>query len=94
LELKITDLNCSQMSYLDTFYVSHFEEKNKYICMTEKGLMLDKADFSKKGYEMDEDQFPRNLKKVASTSGRDKQNIDVVMLDDDSNDDAKVEGKP
>ena len=43
---------------------------------------------------MDEDQFPRNLKKAASTSGRVKQNIDIVMLDDDSNDDSKVEGKP
>jgi hypothetical protein len=36
------------MSCLDTFYASHFEERDDYIRVTEKGLMLDKADFSKK----------------------------------------------
>jgi hypothetical protein len=53
--------------------------------------MLNKADFSDKGYEVDEDQFPKNPDKAASTSGRGKQNIDVVMLDDDSEDDTKIE---
>jgi hypothetical protein len=66
------------MRYLDTFYVSHFEERDDYIHVIEKSLMLDKVEFFEKSYEEDEDQFPMNADKATSISRRDKQNIDVI----------------
>jgi hypothetical protein len=44
------------MSCLDTFCISHFEEREEYSCMTEKDLELDKAGFVVNGYEVDEDE--------------------------------------
>ena len=77
------------MSYLDTFYMSHFEEKDNFILVIEKGLMFDKVGFFEKGYEMDENVFFRNPGKAALSSDLSKQNVDVDMLDDDSNKDTK-----
>ena len=47
------------MSYLDTFCISHFEEKKECSDMVEKGLELDKADFAVTGYEVDEKKYPQ-----------------------------------
>jgi hypothetical protein len=69
--------------------MSHFEEKDDFILVTEKELMLDKADPFEKGYEMDENVFSRNPGKATSLSDPSKQNVDVGMLDDDSNKDTK-----
>ena len=38
-----------QMSWLDSFCIGHFDERDDFICVTEKDLLLDKVDFSKKG---------------------------------------------
>jgi hypothetical protein len=72
--------------------VSHFEKKDDFIHVTEKELMLNKMDFVKKKNEVDEDQFPRHSEKAVFSSRRGKQNINVVMLDDDSDEDSEVEG--
>jgi hypothetical protein len=53
------------MSCLDTFYVSHFEEKDEYIRITEKGLLLDKADFSEKGMRLISGSIPEILTRQA-----------------------------
>jgi hypothetical protein len=81
------------MSCLDILCVSYFKERDDFICMIEKGLMLDKRDFAKKGYEIDEDQLPRNPRKTAFSSGRGKQNIDVIMLDNDSDKNTEIKGE-
>jgi hypothetical protein len=44
------------MSCLETFWISHFEEREEYSRMTKKGLELDKADFAVNGYEVDEEK--------------------------------------
>ena len=46
------------MSYLDTFCISHFEEKDMYSKMAEMGLELDKPDFAVNGYKVDERKYP------------------------------------
>jgi hypothetical protein len=79
------------MSYLDKFCISHSEERNKFIGMTEKGLQLDKADFNVNSYKVDEDQYPRNLDKAASLSGKGKMKADEVMVDVPSNKDTEEE---
>jgi hypothetical protein len=61
--------------------------------MIEKGLMLDKADFAENGYEMDKNQFSRIPGKAASASSWGKQNVDIVMLDDDSDENTKNEAE-
>jgi hypothetical protein len=83
------------MSCLDTFCISHFEEREEYSRMTEKGLELDKADFAVNGYEVDEEKYPRHGPKDASSSGRGKMKMDDSMTvdlseeesDDDDDDD-------
>jgi hypothetical protein len=42
------------------FHVSHFKERDDFIRVTKKGLLLDKANFSGKGYEIDELKYPQN----------------------------------
>jgi hypothetical protein len=86
-------LSILQISCLDTFCISHFEEKDDFIRVTKKGLMLDKADFTEKGYMVDENEFPRNPENATSSSGQDKQNVDVIMLDDDSDEDTEKQGE-
>jgi hypothetical protein len=46
------------MNCLDTFCISHFEEREEYSRMMEKGLELNKADFVVKGYQVDELKYP------------------------------------
>jgi hypothetical protein len=60
------------MSWLDSFYISHFDERDDFIRVTKKGLLLDKADFSEKGYRIDEQKFPRNPEEASSSSGKGK----------------------
>jgi hypothetical protein len=79
-----------QMSCLDTFCISHFEERDKLSRMTEKALLLDKADFAVNGYEVDEDCYPRQPDKVASSSGNARMRADDAMtlvLPESSSDD-------
>jgi hypothetical protein len=79
-----------QMSYLDTFCISHFEERDKFSRMTEKALLLDKADFAVNGYEVDENRYPRQPDKVASSSGNARMRADDTMtlvLPEDTSDD-------
>jgi hypothetical protein len=47
--------------------------------MTEKALLLDKADFAVNGYEVDEDRYPRQPDKVASSSGNARMRADDAM---------------
>jgi hypothetical protein len=47
--------------------------------MTEKALQLDKADFAVNRYEVDEDRYPRQLDKVASSSGNARMRADDAM---------------
>jgi hypothetical protein len=58
------------MSCLDTFCISHFEERDEFSRMTEKGLELDKADFAVNGYEVDKEKYSRQPDKEASSSGK------------------------
>jgi hypothetical protein len=78
-------LNSLQMSCLDTFCISHFKERDDFIGVTEKGLTLDKADFSEKGYNIDESKYPRNPDKAVSSSGNGKKKVDelIDLFDDD-----------
>jgi hypothetical protein len=73
------------MSCLDTFCVYHLEGRNDFICV------LDKVDFAINGYEVDEEKYPKNPKKALPSSERDKQNIYVLKLDDDSYKDMEAE---
>jgi hypothetical protein len=75
------------MSCLDTFCISHFEEKEEYSRMTEKGLELDKADFAINGYEVDELKYPQHHDKDASPSEKGKMKADEVMTVDLSDED-------
>jgi hypothetical protein len=68
-----------QMSCLDTFCISHFEERDEFSRMIEKALLLDKADFAVNGYEVDEDRYPRQPDKVASSSGNARMRADDAM---------------
>jgi hypothetical protein len=47
------------MSYLDTFCISYFEEREEFSQMIEKGLELDKANLVVNEFEVDEEQYPR-----------------------------------
>jgi hypothetical protein len=80
-----------QMSCLDTFCISHFEERDKFSRMTEKALLLDKADFAVNRYEVDEERYPQQLDKVASSSGNARMRADdamtLVLLEETSDDD-------
>jgi hypothetical protein len=75
------------MRCLDTFCISHFEEREEYSRMTEKRLELDKADFAVNGYEVDELKYPRHPDKDASPSGKGKMKADEVMTVDLSDED-------
>jgi hypothetical protein len=78
------------MSCLDTFCISHFEERDEFSRMTEKALLLDKADFAVNGYKVDEERYPRQLDKVASSSGNTRMRANDAMtldLPEESSDD-------
>ena len=70
------------MSCLDTFYILHFEEREEYSRMTEKGLELNKADFSINGYKVDKVKYPRYRLKEPFSSGRGKIKMDDAMMID------------
>ena len=70
------------MSYLNTFYILHFEEKDKYSRMIEKGLEFNKADFVVNGYKVDEEKYPRHGSKGPSSSSRGKMKMDEAMMID------------
>ena len=58
------------MSCLNTFCISHFEEKDEYPRMTKKGLELDKADFAINGFEVDKAKYPQQGSKEPSLNGK------------------------
>jgi hypothetical protein len=62
--------------------------------MTEKALLLDKADFAVNGYEVDEERYPQQPNKVASSSGNARMRADdamtLVLPEETSNDDDDV----
>jgi hypothetical protein len=88
------------MSCLYIFCISHFEEREEYSRMTEKGLELDKANFAVNGYEVDKEKYPRHGPKEASSSGRGKMKMDDAMMvdlseeeSDDDDDDLLLPGQ-
>jgi hypothetical protein len=80
-----------QMSCLDTFCISHFEERDMLSRMTEKALLLDNVDFAVNRYEVDEDCYPRQPDTVASSSGnarmRAADSMTLVLPEETSDDD-------
>ena len=68
-----------QMSNLDIYCVSHFDEKQLFAHMGELGLTLDPKDFATNGYQVDERQHPRTAPKA---SGRKEKA--VVPSEDES----------
>jgi hypothetical protein len=82
------------MSCLDTFCISHFKERDEFSRMIEKALLLDKADFAVNRYEVDEDRYPRQLDKVASSSGNARMRADdtmtLILPEETSDDDDDV----
>jgi hypothetical protein len=82
------------MNCLDIFCISYFEEREEYICLTKKGLLLDKEDFAINSYEVDEQKHPQNSNKVASFNNKNKKKHNEVMNYDQSNEDMEEEGTP
>ena len=74
------------MSYLNTFCILHFEEREEYSRMTKKGLELNMADFTINGYEVDEVKYPWHGSKEPSTSDKGKIKMDDAMTIDLSED--------
>jgi hypothetical protein len=73
------------MSYLDTFYNSYFEEKDEFIQVMEKELLLDKVDFVVNGYVVIECMHPYNLVKATLLSGKGKKKVDdYINLSNDN----------
>lgn len=60
------------MSWLDSFCISYFDEQDNFIRVTEKGLLLNKAHFTEKGYRIDEQIFSHNSNEASSSSGKGK----------------------
>jgi hypothetical protein len=76
-----------QMSCLDAFIILHFEEKDEFVRVTKKGLLLDKADYSEKGYMIDEQKYPWIPDKAASSTGKGKKKVNKpIDLSDDEED--------
>jgi hypothetical protein len=77
---------------LDSFCIGHFDERDDFIRVTEKGLLLDKANFSETGYRIDEWKFPRNPEKASSSSSKGKQKVDeLINLSDDERENVIME---
>ena len=87
------------MSCLDTFYISHFEEREEYFHMIKKSLELDNADFVVNGYKVDKVRYLQQGSKEPSLIGRKKMKMDYTMTidlseeesDDDDDDDELVQ---
>ena len=58
-----------QISSLDVYCLSHFEDKQFYAAMVEIGLTLDRNDFLPNGYLVDEEKYPRTAVKSAGRKG-------------------------
>ena len=67
--------------------ISYFEERDDFIRVTEKGLTLDKVDFSKKGYKIDETKYPWNPNKAAASSGKGKKEVHELFYFSDDDED-------
>lgn len=57
------------MSSLDSFYIAHFEEKDDFIQVTEKELLLDKVDLLEKDYMIDKQKYPCNPDTMLNSPG-------------------------
>jgi hypothetical protein len=80
------------MSCLDKFCIAHFKERNDFIQVTDKSLLLHKVDFSEKGHKIDEQRFLHNPDKSASSSGKGKKKVDdLINLSDDDQDNEMLE---
>jgi hypothetical protein len=77
------------MNCLDTFCISHFEEKDNFIQIKDKGLLFDKADFSVNSYKSNECKIPSNPDKAASSSSKGKKKVNDCI--DPFKDDLKEE---
>jgi hypothetical protein len=76
------------MRCLDTLCIAHFKERDDFIQVIEKGLLLDKVDFSEKRYKIDKRRFLLNPYKSTSLSGKIKKKIDdLINLSNDNQDD-------
>jgi hypothetical protein len=61
----------------------------------EKGLQLDKVDFSKKGYMINKRKFPRIPDKAASSSRKEKEKVDEpINISEDEDEDIMGEEEP
>jgi hypothetical protein len=75
------------MNYLNSFCIAHFEERNNFFQVTEKGLLPDKENFLEKGYKIDKQKFSCNPDKAASSSSKGKKKVDdLINLSDDDKD--------
>jgi hypothetical protein len=75
------------MSCLDTFCIFHIKEKDDFIRVSEKGLLLNKANFPVNSYKINEHRFPRNPGKTTLSRGKKKKVDDFIdLLEDDLND--------
>ena len=73
------------MRYLDTFCNSYFEEKNEFIQVLEKELLLDMVDFAINGYVVNERMHPYNPMKATLSSGKRKKKVDnYINLSNDN----------
>ena len=78
------------MSCLDAFIISHFEEKNEFMRVTEKGLLLNKVNFSEKWYKIDKQKFPWIPNKIASPSDKGKKKVDELINLSDNKEDQEI----
>lgn len=61
------------MSCLDSFYIAHFEERDDFIWVIEKGLLLNKANFSEKGNKI-------YKQKAASLNGKERRKLMILSI--------------
>ena len=88
-----------QMSSLDVYCMSHFEDKQFYAAMVEIGLTLDRNDFLPNGYLVDEEKYPRTAAKSARRKGKgaassSQQETEVVEEEEDNglDEDNRIDG--
>ena len=58
------------MGFFDVYCLSCFEDKHYYVRMVKVGLILDRKDFIKDGYLVNEEQYPRGVAKAARKKGK------------------------
>ena len=52
-----------QMSNLDIYSISHYNDKDVFADLDELGLLMDRMDFATNGYAVDEVHHPRTVSK-------------------------------